>query len=69
MPRHDIMTTSSDVMIQRTRDQFMGTFYTVMETQELTKTCKHIVPIGTFETFEEAQDFADTLINPEETND
>ena len=62
MPKHDIMTHSDDVMIQRTRDPFMGTFYTVMETQELTKELKHIVTHGTFETFEEAQDFADTLI-------
>ncbi len=62
MPEHHIMTRSDGVIIQRTRDPFMGTFYTVMETQELTKELKHIVTHGTFETFEEAQDFADTLI-------
>ena len=63
MPKHDIMTTNDDVLIQRTRDPFMGLFYTVMKTENLTDTCKHIVPVGTFETFEEAQDFADTLID------
>ena len=62
MPEHAIMTHSDDVIIQRTRDPFMGTFYTVMKTEELTERLKHIVPQGTFETFEEAQDFADTLI-------
>ncbi len=62
MPNEQIMTVNDDVIIHRTRDPFMGTFYTVMETQELTKELKHIVSHGTFETFEEAQDYADTLI-------
>ena len=34
-----------------------------MKTEKLTDTLKHIVPAGTFETFEEAQDFADTTID------
>ena len=62
MPEHAIMTVNDDVMIQRTRDPFMGLFYTVMKTEKLTDSLKHIVPVGTFETFEEAQDYADTLI-------
>ena len=69
MSEHAIMTVNDDVMIQRTQDPFMGLFYTVMRTEKLTDTLKHIISAGTFETFEEAQDFADTLINPEETND
>ena len=63
MPNELIMTVNDDVIIHRTRDPFMGTFYTVMENQDLTDRCKHLVSHGTFETFEEAQDYADTLIN------
>ena len=55
------MTVHQDVMIERTED-IKGIIYTVMETQPLTSTLKHIVSHGTFESFEEAQDFADTLI-------
>jgi len=61
MPKHAIMTVHQDVMIERT-ENLQGIFYTVMETQPLTSTLKHIVSHGTFESFEEAQDFADTLI-------
>ena len=61
MPKHAIMTIHEDVMIERTED-LQGTRYTVMETQALTNTLKHIVSHGTFESFEEAQDFAETLI-------
>ena len=61
MPKHAIMTVHQDVIIERTED-LQGIRYTVMETQPLTSTLKHIVSHGTFESFEEAQDFADTLI-------
>ncbi len=69
MSEHAIINITDDVLIQRTQDPFMGLFYTVLKTEKLTDTLKHIISAGTFETFEEAQDFADTLINPEETND
>jgi hypothetical protein len=55
------MTVHQDVMIERTED-LQGFIYTVMVTQPLTSTLKHIVSHGTFESFEEAQDYADTLI-------